>query len=158
MKTKYKDRGFTITDYHGNNEFYHLRNFAAPAHLHTCATNDHIGYIKRFIRKIKEQVRRGCHSIPDKKSLKSMTIYLLQDMITCLNISPSKNRISSDLSQSAIVIGSPNTDYNKLKVTFGNIQSYTLAIQTAKTDNGRDNRTNTSKHMGRILFYFSSHR
>ena len=27
VKTKYKYRGFTITDYHGKNEFEHLHNF-----------------------------------------------------------------------------------------------------------------------------------
>ena len=32
---------------------------------------------------------------------------------------PSKNGISSDLSPAAIILGSPNPDYNKLKITFG---------------------------------------
>ena len=39
VNTKYKDRGFTITDYHGNNEFEHLRDFLSPARLHTCAAD-----------------------------------------------------------------------------------------------------------------------
>ena len=40
-------------------------------------------------------------------------------MITYLKMFPSKNRTSSDLSPAAILIGSPNPDYNKLKITFG---------------------------------------
>ena len=40
-------------------------------------------------------------------------------MITCLNMLPSKNGISSNLSPAAIILGSPNPDYNKLKITFG---------------------------------------
>ena len=40
-------------------------------------------------------------------------------MFTCLNIFPSKNGISSDLLSEAIILGSPNPDYNKLKITFG---------------------------------------
>ena len=40
-------------------------------------------------------------------------------MITYLNIFPSKNGISSNLSPEAIILGSPNPDYNKLKITFG---------------------------------------
>ena len=55
-KTKYKYRGFTITDFHGKNEFEHLRDFLAPAHIHTCDTNEHIGDIKIPIWKIKERV------------------------------------------------------------------------------------------------------
>ena len=56
VNTKYKDRGFTITDYHGENEFEHLRNFLAPAHLHTCAKNKYIRDINIYIQKIKKQV------------------------------------------------------------------------------------------------------
>ena len=40
-------------------------------------------------------------------------------MITCLNMIPSKNGISSELSPAAIILGSPNPDYNKMKITFG---------------------------------------
>ena len=48
-----------------------------------------------------------------------MTIYMVQDTITCLSMFPSKNGISSDLRPEAIILGSPNPDYNKLKITFG---------------------------------------
>ena len=48
-----------------------------------------------------------------------MTISLVQDMITYLNMFPSKNGISSNPSLAAIILGSPNPDYNKLKITFG---------------------------------------
>ena len=119
VKTKYKDKGFTITDDHGNNEFYHLRNFLASDHLHTCSVNELIRDIKRSICTIKEQVRFNCHFISHKKFTKLMTRSLVQDMITCLNIFPSKNGISSDLSPAAIILGSPNPDYNKLKIKFG---------------------------------------
>ena len=40
-------------------------------------------------------------------------------MITCLNMFPYRNGISSKLSLAAIILGSPNPDYNKLKITFG---------------------------------------
>ena len=40
-------------------------------------------------------------------------------MINCLNMFPSKNGISSNLNPAAIILGSPNLDYNKLGVTFG---------------------------------------
>ena len=44
---------------------------------------------------------------------------MVQDMITCLIVFPSKNGISSNLIPAAIILGSPNQDYNKLKITFG---------------------------------------
>ena len=53
VKTKYKDRGFIITNYHGDNEFEHLHKCVEPSHLHTCAANEHIGEIEISIRTIK---------------------------------------------------------------------------------------------------------
>ena len=44
VKTKYKDKGFTITYYYGENEFDYLHNFLAPSHLHTCAVNTFQSY------------------------------------------------------------------------------------------------------------------
>ena len=70
LNNKYKDRGFTIKYYHGDNEFEHLLNFLAPDHLHTYAANEHIGDIERSICTIKERVRCGCHCIPHKKLTK----------------------------------------------------------------------------------------
>ena len=52
------------------------------------------------------------------KITKSMTRSMVQDMITFLNILPSKNGIPSNLSPSDIILGSPNPDYNKLRITF----------------------------------------
>ena len=48
VKTKYKYSIFTITDNHGDNEFEHLRIFLAPAHLHTCASNEYIGDVTPY--------------------------------------------------------------------------------------------------------------
>ena len=123
VKTKYKDRGFTITDYHGDNEFKH----------HTCATNDHIGDIKKFIQKIMERDRYGCHSITYKKFTKLMKRYLVQDMITCLNMFPSKIGISINLGPSSIILGFPNTDYNKPKITFGAYEQVCIGTTNSKT-------------------------
>ena len=40
-------------------------------------------------------------------------------MITRLNMFPTKNVISSKLNPAAIILGSPNTYYNKIKIKFG---------------------------------------
>ena len=51
------------------------------------------------------------------KFTKLMTRSLVQYMVTFLNMLPSKNGISSDLGPEEIILGSPNTDYNKLRIT-----------------------------------------
>ena len=56
--------------------------------------------------------------MPYKKFTKLM-IKSLDYMVTCLNMSPPKNGISNDLSTYSIILGTPNTDYSRLKITFG---------------------------------------
>ena len=40
-------------------------------------------------------------------------------MITCLNVFPSKNGISTNLRPGGIILGSPKPYYNKLNITYG---------------------------------------
>ena len=40
-------------------------------------------------------------------------------MIICLDMFPPKNGVSSNLSPAAIILGSPNSNYNKMRITFG---------------------------------------
>ena len=53
-------------------------------------------------------------------------------MITCLNMFPSKNRISGDLSPAAIILGSPNPYFNKLKIAFGAYAHVYIGITNSK--------------------------
>ena len=53
-------------------------------------------------------------------------------MCTCLNMLPSKNGISSDLIPSAIVLGSPNPDHNKLRIIFGAYEQVYIGTTKSK--------------------------
>ena len=53
-------------------------------------------------------------------------------MISCLNMFPYKNGTSSNLSSVAIILGSPNPDYNKLNITFGAYAKVYVGIPTVK--------------------------
>ena len=53
-------------------------------------------------------------------------------MITCLNFFPYKNGISINLSPVTIIVGSPNTDYNKLKITFGEYAQVYIGTTNSK--------------------------
>ena len=46
-----------------------------------------------------------------------MTISLVQDMVTHLNMLPCKNVISSDLIPAEIILGSPNPYHNKFLIS-----------------------------------------
>ena len=47
-----------------------------------------------------------------------MTKSLVQDMVTLLNMFPSKNGISNHLIPEAIILVSLNPDYNHLRITY----------------------------------------
>ena len=52
---KHEQRGFDITDMHGDNEFNirSLRYFLQPINLHIYAKEEHVGFLKNAIRKIR---------------------------------------------------------------------------------------------------------
>ena len=76
--------------------------------------------------------------MPYKFFTKLMTRSLVHDLVTFLNMLLFKNGISSDLSPAATNLGSPNTDYNKLKITFGAYAQVYIVI------------TKITKHVGAI--------
>ena len=75
-------------------------------------------------------------------------------MIKCLNVFPSKNGISSNLSPSAIILGSPNLDYNKLNITFGAFAQ----VYIGTTNSTKQRTVGASKQKGWIFFYATNHR
>ena len=99
--------------------FHQVIHLLSPEYLHTCAANEHIGGIEKSVWIIKEGVRCGFRYMTYRNFTTLITRSLVQDMLTCLNLFPSKNGISSDLVPVAILRGSPNLYYNKLKITFG---------------------------------------
>ena len=105
--------------------------FITGASIHN-AKNEDIKDIERSIQKIKDLVICGFHSMPYNKLTKLVTKSLVQDMVTCLNMIPSKNGISNNLKPEAIILGSPNLDYNKLRITFGSYAQVQI-VTTNKT-------------------------
>ena len=55
----------------------------------------------------------------------------VEQVITCLNMFPSKNGISSDLIPAAIVLGSLNIDYNKLNIIFGSYEQVYIGTKNS---------------------------
>ena len=117
----YKNRGFIITDIHGDNEFdkNKLREHIMPTNLQICAADEHVPIVERSIRTLKERARSGTHSIPYKRYPRIMTVALVESMTTWLNAFPTTNGISSTMSPAAIVIGKHNPDMSRKRINFG---------------------------------------
>ena len=60
-------------------------------------------------------VATPCHTFFTKLLARSIVQY----MVTCINILSSKNGILNDLRLSAVILGYPNPDYNKIRITLG---------------------------------------
>ena len=117
----YKKRGFSITKYHGDNEFdmNDLREMIRPGVLHICANEEHVYEVERSIRTIKERCRCACHSVPYRKYTRLMTKNLVEGIVGLLNDFPSKNGVSQTMSPSMIVTGAQMPDYNIKRIVFG---------------------------------------
>jgi hypothetical protein len=119
VTTKFKQRGFDIIAFNGDNEFEKLRDHVSPTPLNIVGRGEHVGIIERSIRTVKERVRCSCQGIPYKRIPKLMTRSIVESSVTWLNAFPAKEGASKTMSPSAIVLGSPKPDYTRLKITFG---------------------------------------
>ena len=76
---KYDCRGFQITDIHADNEFDKelFRDFLQPSLLHIYGREEHVGFIERSIRTIKERCRSTFSAIPFRR----ITILMIRSLI-----------------------------------------------------------------------------
>jgi hypothetical protein len=134
--TTYKARGFNITYVHGDNEFNlpNLHQFLQPAALHIYGRNEHVGVVKRSIQTLKERCRCMSNAVPFRRYTKLMTRHLVETAVYWLNSFPSANGVSQTLSPANIVLGRPNTDFTKPKISFGSYAFvYTGTTNTMKS-------------------------
>ena len=115
----YKRRGFSVTKYHGDNEFECLHEFVNQTPVHIAARDKHVGIVEQSIRTMKERARCYCQNTPFCKVPKVMIDYLLELVNTNLNMYPAKTSVSETLSPAAIVMGTPKMEYNRLKLEYG---------------------------------------
>ena len=121
VQSKYTNRGFEHTVYHGENEFsiQNLHNHLNPALLHIYAANEHVGLLERGIRAVKDRSRCICHAAPYRRYPKLMVTYLLDHVVTNLNDFHSKNSISYTISPGTIVEGVSKADMRYNRIAFG---------------------------------------
>ena len=71
--------------------------------MHIYATDEHVGFIENAIRHVKERVRCVCHGAPYQKYTRLMTTSVVEGTIDLINIFPTGNGISVDMSPAMIV-------------------------------------------------------
>ena len=115
IKDKYENRGFTITEYHGDNEFdtKAMEDFVGDKVLNICAAREHNPFIERSIRTTKERARSIYHGLPYVQIPILMLNSLVRVAIHWRNQFPSKTGVSQTVSPATIVEGKDKPDLGK---------------------------------------------
>ena len=118
---KYNARGFEIEAFHGDNEFdiKALKSFLLPALINIYGKDEHVGFLERSVRLVKERCRCMCHALPYKYFTRLMVRALVACAIRWLNAFPMEDGISDTMSPSMIVEGKANPDLSHKRITFG---------------------------------------
>ena len=94
---------------HANNEFdrAELKHFLKPTLTHIHLRDDHVGFIERSVRTIKERFRSTCIKMTFR-SIKMLMVRSLFEVITdVLNAFPSKNLITQTIITAITIKGKP---------------------------------------------------
>ena len=113
----YKHRGFNVSSILADGEFEKLRQWFPQ--LNTCAENEHVPDIERYIRTIKDSTRSTYNMLPFTRLPRIMVIQLVKNAVFWLNSFPSKDGVSSRHSPRRIMVGYEISYTKHVKIPFG---------------------------------------
>ena len=87
--------------------------------MNITTADSHVGEVERSIRTIKERLRACVHGLPFRRLPKVVIVAMISDCVRCLNQFPRVTGISSTMSPSTIVRGTPPPDFNAMRIEFG---------------------------------------
>ena len=121
VKRKYEKRGFKIMRWHADSEFNNpnITEVLEPGLLEVYPNKEHVGFIERSIREIKERARATCQNLPYRRLTKLMTKELIFGIVTALNTFANENDINSCVSPGMIIDGRGKPDMNVKRISFG---------------------------------------
>ena len=113
LHSTYTNRGFILDHILADFEFGYVRPTTAilGINLNTTSVSKHVGDIERFIRLLKERLRRLASTLPFTKYPKLMKIAMVNFYVFWLNVFPRKGGVSSHLGPGVIIDGS-GPDFN----------------------------------------------
>merc|ERR1711884_440630 len=113
MVMQYRQRGFIVKYMWADNEFECLREdlLSIGVTLYICAANEHISFIERDVRTVKQRYRSIRHSLPYTTMPSLMVIHLVMFVYFWLNAFPPKNGVSDKVTLGEF-IGDRVIDFN----------------------------------------------
>ena len=97
-----------------DNQFECIREDVAPIPLNVVGAAEHVGYIERSIRTVKECTRCHVHRLPYTKYPRIMVKGLVKKVIMGTNDLPAEDGVSDDISPGGLVVGTLPPDYNNI--------------------------------------------
>jgi hypothetical protein len=109
MYQYYLQRGFHIKTVHADGKFAPLKplieSMPGDPMVNLASANEHVTYIERIIRVVKEWCRETWHSLPYERIPKLMTIHIVLNVVKLLNFPPTKGGVSDTLIPKTIMSG-----------------------------------------------------
>ena len=121
MVRQYRLRGFIVKCIWADNEFEPLREdlMSIGITLYICAANEHIAFIERDVRTVKQRYRVIRHGLPYTTIPSLMMVHLVMFVYFWLNAFSPKNGVSDKVAAGEF-IGGRVIDFNKhCTATFG---------------------------------------
>jgi hypothetical protein len=113
----YRKRGFRVVTILADNEFEPLRQWFP--HLNTCAADEHVPEIERYIRTVKDRSRSTYRMLPFKHLPRITLIHLIKNAIFWLNAFPHGDRASQKYSPRYIMTGQQLSFAKHAVIEFG---------------------------------------
>ena len=121
VKRKYEKRGFKVNRYHVESELDNpvIHDMAAPEILDIYANKEHVGFIERSIREIKERARETCQDLLYRRIQKIMVRELISGIIHMLNNFANENDLNRNVSLGTIVDARGKMDFAMKRINYG---------------------------------------
>ena len=121
IRQLYSSRGFRVDNIHGDNEFdkEEIKRSQLPILFHIYGRDEHVGFIERSNRTIKNKARTMVHAAPYKFVPKLMVRALIAEAVKWINAFPSMSGISRTMSPATIVQGIPKPNMKYKRIVFG---------------------------------------
>ena len=113
----YHHRGFEIVTILGDNEFEPLRPLFPQ--LQTCAANEHIPDVERYIRTIKDSTRSTYRMLPFTRVPRLVIVHLVKNAVLWFNAFPPADGISTDHSPRYLLTGRELSYARHAQLEFG---------------------------------------
>jgi hypothetical protein len=143
----YQNRGFRVTDVHGDNEFEGIVNKMLPIRVRIAAAGAKVPEIERSIRTVRERARCITSDMPFRRIPIELCKGVVRESNRNLNLLPPVHGVSQHIGPTGIVTGLPPVNASHVVIRCG---QYAQVLEHGSTDTNHKSKPRT---VGAIALY-----